>query len=155
MVNPKNPLKCLRYLLRNSRQSFAHRESVIVRVLVSVFTILTILVGETTVIVLHASTVRSCLHLWMRGWTDKPFTTWNPALLVYDYALTFGHEVELFWRRGPLVSRVLIFCCRSLVVMYVTTTVIATYISPLYTTVNPSAAHWHEALIERLHIPGK
>lgn len=74
---------------------------------------------------------------------------------MYDYALTFGNEVELFWRRGPPVSRALMFCCRSLVVMYVTTTVIATYISPLYTTVSPFAAHWHEAFIERLHIPEK
>ncbi|KAI0726563.1 hypothetical protein C8Q72DRAFT_796525 [Fomitopsis betulina] len=56
------------------------------------------------------------------------------TLLVYDYALTSGQEVELFWRRGPPVSRVLMFCCRLLVLMYVPTTMLATYFLPLYTT---------------------
>lgn len=55
---------------------------------------------------------------------------------MYDYALTSGQEVELFWRRGPPVSRVLMFCCRLLVLMYVPTTMLATYFLPLYTTVS-------------------
>ena len=87
---------------------------------------------------LHVSTVCLCLHWSMQRSTDKSYTIWYLALLVYDYVLTLGDEVELFWRRGPPVSRALMFCCRALVVMYVVTTIIATYIFPLYTTEAPS-----------------
>lgn len=70
---------------------------------------------------------------------------------MYDYALTLGHEVKLFWRRGPPVSRVLMFCCRILVLMYLATTIVTTYFYLLFTTVSPCAAY--EPSIEHPHFP--
>ena len=100
---------------------------------------------------LHVSTVCLCLHWSMQRSTDKSYTIWYLALLVYDYVLTLGDEVELFWRRGPPVSRALMFCCRALVVMYVVTTIIATYIFPLYTTVSTFAMQGNS--INSTHYP--
>ncbi|KZT68939.1 hypothetical protein DAEQUDRAFT_307132 [Daedalea quercina L-15889] len=34
------------------------------------------------------------------------------TVLLYDHALTFGSEVELFWCRGPLVARACLFSLR-------------------------------------------
>ncbi|KZT67928.1 hypothetical protein DAEQUDRAFT_739027 [Daedalea quercina L-15889] len=45
------------------------------------------------------------------------------ALLVFDYILTLGSEIELFWCRGPLVSKLSFFSLRLSILAMVFTTI--------------------------------
>lgn len=48
--------------------------------------------------------------------------------------------MELFWHRGPTVSRMLLFSCRLLVLMYLVTTTLFTFNIPVDTTASVSVS---------------
>ena len=50
------------------------------------------------------------------------------ALLLYDYVLTLGNEIDLFWRRAPVVARLVFFSLRLSILGSVITTILDSYV---------------------------
>ncbi|KZT68003.1 hypothetical protein DAEQUDRAFT_757898 [Daedalea quercina L-15889] len=65
------------------------------------------------------------------------------TLLLYDYILTLGREVELFWCRGPTVARVVFFSLRLSVLGAVITTVLDSYVPKYDETIGACTATYN------------
>lgn len=50
------------------------------------------------------------------------------ALLLYDYVLTLGSEIDLFWRRAPVLARLIFFSLRLSILGAVITTIADSYV---------------------------
>ncbi|KAI0729293.1 hypothetical protein C8Q72DRAFT_830133 [Fomitopsis betulina] len=50
------------------------------------------------------------------------------TLLLYDYVLTLGSEIDLFWRRAPVLARLIFFSLRLSILGAVITTIADSYV---------------------------
>ncbi|KAH9830293.1 uncharacterized protein C8Q71DRAFT_373022 [Rhodofomes roseus] len=64
--------------------------------------------------------------------TQNCLTASIVAFLIYDYVLTLGLELELFWcRRGAILSRLLFFVLRLSIIATAIMNVLSTFVTEL------------------------
>ncbi|KZT67926.1 hypothetical protein DAEQUDRAFT_728425 [Daedalea quercina L-15889] len=70
------------------------------------------------------------------------------AFLLYDYVLTFGNEFDIIWcRRGPVVSRVVLFLLRLCILGTAITVLLFSYASEYATSVKSCSAVYDSATV--------